>query len=385
MFSALKPPVSPHESILEKYRFILIWNISLLMVPIFFVLMLIHLIFNDKNIITSISAMTLALLNLIVLKRTKEYKLISVVFVTLGMILCLVSILVINDSSMISDAMWIVMLSITCYYMFEFVWGALMTVIGMSGIIYDIFSSNQVPLSPDLQTMINLIYVTFAFILILFHISKTLKKSQEQYNIESLQKEVLLKEVHHRVKNNLQIISSLLKLQAEENGDPKLIDEFSKAISRIKSMSMIHEKMYHTSNLLDIDLKDYITEMMKNIVCSYDDSIVINTNFDRKKYLLEMNNMVPLSLIMNELVTNSIKHAFRSREKKELYLTLNSKGDLIELIYEDSGKWKETKSYGFGLMLIDILTQQLDGKYERLENSGNGFKFIFEAKELLKM
>lgn len=383
MFDFLRPPSTKYKSVLDKNRFELIWKISFLLIPIFTILMIIHIIFNDKSVVTSVLAIAVASFNLIVLYLTRKYFLVSSIFIAVGLGLCLLSLLVINDSALISDTLWVVMVTIFSFFMFNYRVGFLVTFIGFSAIVWDLNSSSTYIFRNDVQTMINLIYVTIVFLMVLYNITKTIYNIQLEFINENNQKEVLLKEIHHRVKNNLQIISSLLKLQAEETGNPVIIEEFSKAIHRVQSMALIHDKMYNSLNISEVDLKEYISDIVKHIVFSYNDRVLIRTNLNSEVFNVQLKNMVPLSLILNECITNSVKHAFHD-EKKEVYLNIDFEGEKIILEYYDSGNADFEKiNKGFGLQLIEILVEQLDGSFERLASPKNGYRFIFQKQVFL--
>lgn len=203
----------------------------------------------------------------------------------------------------------------------------------------------------------------------------TVKKENEDKLISSLkEKDVLLKEIHHRVKNNLQIISSLLSLQSNYLLEEDVKEIFLESQNRIRSMSLIHEKLYQSNNLSEIDFKDYIQELSNYLVISYNLSsfeVDILLNIDSIK--CHIDTAIPLGIIFNELITNSIKHAFQDVEQGVIEIRASKKEDQIVVSYSDNGNGlpddfsiENISSLGFSL--ITNLAEQLSAKLE-IENS----------------
>lgn len=214
----------------------------------------------------------------------------------------------------------------------------------------------------------------------------TERKLNEEKIKESLkEKEVLLKEVHHRVKNNMQIISSLLRLQSGYLIDRKNIEIFKECQNRILSMSLVHEKLYNSRDFTKIDIKDYVVDLTTGLLYSGKSNggnIVLNIVVD--DVLLGVNAAIPFGLILNELVTNCIKHAFPNGRKGEIRIYLHETDDgKIELIVRDDGvgipegiDFRKTES--FGLYLVTILAEeQLKGKIYLTRNGGTEFRIKF--------
>ncbi|MCX8080660.1 MAG: sensor histidine kinase [Bacteroidia bacterium] len=185
--------------------------------------------------------------------------------------------------------------------------------------------------------------------------------------------QALLKEVHHRVKNNLQIIISLLRLQKnnlQKNAENNYIDI---AINRIMAMSLIHKKLYQSEDLSEVDLESYIRELIVEIQKSFNYDIEVKLNLNIDYCSMKLKTLVPLGLIINELVTNSYKHAFNNLDKGQINIQLKIINKIdFEMIYSDNGTWKEIPNNGFGINLIDTLCHQLDGNFIR---KGSEYKF----------
>lgn len=138
-----------------------------------------------------------------------------------------------------------------------------------------------------------------------------IKKAEKNIKSSLKEKEVLLREIHHRVKNNLQIISSLLSLQSGYINDNEALDVFKESQNRIKSMAMIHEMLYKSDCLMKINFGEYIDELTNNLIYNYKispNTVQIEQNIDNTYF--DINTSIPCGLIVNELVSNSLKHAF---------------------------------------------------------------------------
>ena len=213
------------------------------------------------------------------------------------------------------------------------------------------------------------------------------RRIEAQISASLAEKEVLLKEIHHRVKNNLQVISSLLDLQANNIADARTVEMFRDSQNRVTSMGLIHERLYQASDLSRIDFSEYIEELAKNLFYSYSgdaDEIEISTSAD--EIFLDVDTGIPCGLIINELVSNCLKYAFPADRGGRIEIELKKEADnQLLLVVRDDGvglpegmDFRTTKS--LGLKLVSTLVRQLKGKLQ-LSNDGNGaeFKISFPA------
>lgn len=196
------------------------------------------------------------------------------------------------------------------------------------------------------------------------------------------EKKVLLQEIHHRVKNNLQIITSLLRLQANSTKDESAVESLTNAVDRIKTIALIHEKIYQSTEIEKISLVDYVERLGEDIITGLakTNSIKLEVKSDCKN--IKIDSIVPLALILNELFTNSIKYGFRNKDLGIIKITFTENGHLF-MTYEDNGEWmiRDDKYKGFGSTLIDIFTEQLEGEYEfRHDSNGTYFHFKFKPQ-----
>ena len=213
--------------------------------------------------------------------------------------------------------------------------------------------------------------------------SKLLAQKNEIINQSLDEKELLVKEVHHRVKNNFQIITSLLDLQNEEIKDKNILDVLEKGKNRVKSMALVHQKLYLNKTGL-IDIKDFIESLFKEItqIYKFNKDIVLKTEVDH--FLFDVDTANPLALILNEIITNSFKYAFENDVKNELFISLKKdKSQNYILIVRDNGKTiSETIDFennnSFGLKLVKRLTKQLHGTFNIIKNEGVTVEITFK-------
>lgn len=200
------------------------------------------------------------------------------------------------------------------------------------------------------------------------------------------EKTVMLKEIHHRVKNNLQIISSLINLQSENIQDPKALALFDECRHRIISMAMIHEKMYESKNLVNIDIRSYINELISYLIDAYDLRTTVRLETEIEEHPFIIDTIVPLGLILNETISNSLKYAFGDRGEGKIFVSLKKKSaDTFELLITDDGRGlpKDTNlesANTLGLQLIHMLTDQLNGTVKLEPGTGTRYRITFRNK-----
>lgn len=207
--------------------------------------------------------------------------------------------------------------------------------------------------------------------------------------VESVkEKEILLKEVHHRVKNNLQVINSILNLQSSYVEDPKTLEIINESQNRIRSMSYIHESLYQTKDFSAINFADYITNLVQNLVHSYQlyqDKIDLKLKIEPVK--LALDQAIPCGLILNELVSNALKYAYPHNQKGQIVIEVYEKNDKLSIGVEDFGiglpeDYKIENSESLGLSLVHTLVDQLDGELMLKRLGGTKFLITFEKQEV---
>ena len=211
------------------------------------------------------------------------------------------------------------------------------------------------------------------------------KKSEDNLEESLGQKEMLLRELHHRVKNNMQVISSLLRLQAVTLNDKKAIAVFRECQNRIKAMALIHDKFYHSKDLSNIDFETYVRDLVKTLAQSYDISqskMTVDINIENVS--LEIDTAISCGMIINELISNSLKHAFPQGAKGNIGVSvLPAEGDCVEMIISDNGlgfpaKLDFQKTETLGLQIVNTFVKdQLGGEIELDRSKGTKFKIKF--------
>jgi two-component sensor histidine kinase len=197
------------------------------------------------------------------------------------------------------------------------------------------------------------------------------------------EKEVLLKEIHHRVKNNLQVITSLLNLQSKRIPDLVTRELFKNSQHRINSIAIIHEMLYRSEDIGRIDFKEYVENLVNTLIISFRGSENnVSVLLEMEETYLVMDLAIPLGLIVNEVVTNSLKYGLH--EKGILVVQLQKNEDDFELHLRDNGPGVDVKNLGdskkLGLRMVDYLIQQIEGTYEILPNSdGAHIKLTFNS------
>ncbi len=199
----------------------------------------------------------------------------------------------------------------------------------------------------------------------------TQRKLAEENIINSLkEKELLLQEIHHRVKNNLQIIISLLKLQSKYIFDKRDFEIFNKSRARVETMSLIHEKLYKSSDLENIDLGNYLKDLTNQLLKAYGmDSTQVNLYVNSENVRVGIDTAIPCGLIANELVSNSLKHAFRINQKGNIEINIKKDNENIIFTINDDGvglppNFDIENTDSLGLQLVTTLAKQLDGVIE---------------------
>ncbi|NOQ74541.1 MAG: tetratricopeptide repeat protein, partial [Crocinitomix sp.] len=227
-----------------------------------------------------------------------------------------------------------------------------------------------------------------AMLIILVYIAFIYRRMKAQKEIASLaltDKEVLLKEVHHRVKNNLQLVSSLLYLQSEEISDDAALKAITVSRTRVEAMAIIHQKLYKEENIIGISTTEYVDDLVEGIFDTLgleDSEIIVTKKIDSLS--LDIDSTIPIGLILNELITNSIKHAFPAdQNKKEIRVELVKKEGYLRLKVADNGigndKLNIAHSSGFGQKLIDMFAKKL--RAEKIIETENGYSVELRIKK----
>ncbi|MGM0392737.1 MAG: tetratricopeptide repeat-containing sensor histidine kinase [Bacteroidota bacterium] len=225
------------------------------------------------------------------------------------------------------------------------------------------------------------------FLIVLFFSFRNNRKKNKLLKKQNKEKEFLLKEIHHRVKNNLEVVSSLLALQTAQIKDPNVVRAMKESQNRVYSMSIIHQRLYQQNHLSTIEMKDYFYNLGSHVLDSFGEEERIRINYKMQELHLDVDTAVPLGLIVNELLTNSLKYAFPNKQPGEITINLDKKSaNEIQLLVKDNGigqtDGEPVKGTGFGKRLIELLTQQLDGTMQVIHTSGTQYLFNFKLNRL---
>tara|TARA_R110002049_G_scaffold10728_3_gene52189 strand:- start:15884 stop:17836 length:1953 start_codon:yes stop_codon:yes gene_type:complete len=233
------------------------------------------------------------------------------------------------------------------------------------------------------QILTSIITGLLFFLLILGFVAiKNNRRKNALLQLQNKEKEFLIKEIHHRVKNNLEVVSSLLSLQSTHIEDKNIKENMHQIQNRIQSMSMIHKNLYQGKNLASIEMGNYFRILGDYVLHSYGAGQRINMVYEMKEIELNVDIATPIGLIVNELITNALKYAFPGNNRGTITVGLVQKTDYLELKVTDNGigikKGSSANGTGFGTQLIALLTKQLDGKMVLQQKKGTTVSFEFQ-------
>lgn len=211
----------------------------------------------------------------------------------------------------------------------------------------------------------------------------SMQKKKLEENVEEIN--LLLREVHHRVKNNLQVVTSLLNIQQRTISDKKAQEAIQESKNRIESMGLIHQSFYQNKNLGEINTREYIQNLVRRLFESYSTSEQrVDWEANVQDIYLDMDTLVPLGLIINEMVSNSLKHAFGENQSGKLSISLERHDDQIKLEISDNGTGLNgilalEKSGSFGFNMIKAFVKKINGRLKLLDGEGTTFQIEFAA------
>jgi two-component system, sensor histidine kinase PdtaS len=211
------------------------------------------------------------------------------------------------------------------------------------------------------------------------------KRSEAMLRASLAEKETLLREIHHRVKNNMQVVSSLLNLQLSAIDEPRYRGLFEECQTRVRTMALIHEKLYSADNLALLDGADYVRSLVQMLFRTYQPAgVQVQLDLQVDAVQLTIQTAIPVGLILHELVTNAMKHAFVDRQHGRLRVLLTQSGDRGQLEVADDGRGlppelEPARSRGLGFRMIGSLVRQLDGSL--VVHRGDGSRMVVEFEQ----
>lgn len=215
------------------------------------------------------------------------------------------------------------------------------------------------------------------------------RRAEEALRNSLREKEVLLREIHHRVKNNLQIVSSILSLQGNYIKDQKSLEMFEDSQSRIRSIALIHELLYQNEDLAKMDFKEYLSNLVTNLFRTYRIDSKISFEIDADPVTFGLDSAIHCGLIVTELVTNSLKYGFRGREEGKVSVSIKNLEDEYILTVEDDGigfpdNFDYRQADSLGLQLVSTLAEQIDGQLHLNREFGTKFTLAFKDRSRVK-
>lgn len=245
---------------------------------------------------------------------------------------------------------------------------------------------NTVPFTKEeLESTRNLHFFILLFVSLFFSVIVIITFSRQQNELKKAlhEKEILLSEVFHRVKNNMAVILGLINLKKYQSENPETIDALHQCHMRVMSMAMVHNRIYHSKSLHRIELDAYLKELSQEILNSMGDQKQIEIFQDYDSVLCDIAVAIPLGLITNEILTNAYKHAFPDNKGK-IEIRLKEQNKQIQFSIKDDGRGlpdKKSNSDSLGMTLIDALCEQVDAKYSFTNDHGLLFEMKFALSE----
>jgi two-component sensor histidine kinase len=214
---------------------------------------------------------------------------------------------------------------------------------------------------------------------------KSINEEFAQTRLSSDEKDILIKEIHHRVKNNLQIIKSLIRLQNSSIEDAVIQNILMDFENRVTSMALVHESLYKSLDLSKVNVKEYYTKLLNDLIQAYTIDIEIEGNFDINIENFGIDTLIPLGLLTNEIISNALKHGFEGMTKGIITVKIEQfESGLYQLIIGDNGIGMHERfqnKQSLGMELIETLVEQLDGEMTRIIENGTHYIITFKSQD----
>jgi two-component sensor histidine kinase len=381
------PVLDSSLSYYQRIKYTIAWRLLFLFIVAFAILSAIFIGYHTKAAFIYFIVFCLSLFTLLYVKLSKNYIFIYQVFSVSASILVIYSLNTLDNTLHYSDLIWIVAIVLFSLVGLGIKWAIFFIGLHLLSIVYFylwVLNSNIQKLTvlsfPEkLGLMIEVIfaigiisYLLYEYLRLKEHSVNELKEANIELEKQNLliatknnENEILVKEVHHRVKNNLQIVVSLLRMQANELKNEEAQKSFEEAMGRIMTISLIHQKLYNEKSLALIDFKSYFEELINDIKALHKTETNMSISYDSNLESIGMKTVVPVGLILNELITNSIKHSKGDQLNIEIIFS-HLENDSFKITYKDKNKWHTVgNNPGFGIELIRMLTDQLEGSIEK--------------------
>lgn len=396
------------ESIHDKSRLTLLFNLSFAVTLMGVMSALVSTVIGTYSVyIPALGNIFFGLITLYSIRLTKRFTWIAKLYFILLFFLIFGNLNFNHGTMHVGAPFWIMLLNILVLYIVGVYWGIIFLISSLAGYLY--YLHKVLPYHLEIfdnlsdEVYYSVYYEAFFALFLLGYIIYTILKSSKSsdtllkkknaelvnQNNEIIRREeektIMLKEIHHRVKNNLQVITSLLRLQMHELDNEAEEAKFKDSINRVMTMAMIHDKMYQTEELSRINLEDYFKGLSKDLMDSYQVKYQVDLSFEFSIEKIGLKSIVPLALIYNELFSNSLKHAFSETNNPKINVSISKhSAAFFKFTYEDNGTWKdaEEKNNSFGRELIESLTGQLDGEATFTTTPKTKYEFTFKHLDL---
>lgn len=392
--------LAEQQDIYQQSKAILIFNASLLVIAVMIPL-LVYIFANGLygKSLPSLLGIAFVCLQFVIFKRFKNIWWPAFILCLLVSLIVCFNINFNNETIHIVEPFWMIVIVVFAVFMIGVKWAifiSLVLMVGFSFFVVNKLESNLrdfLHLIPSIKYFV-IVEIAAALIVLIYILSffvATTKRAEhalrtgnwllEENNIlvkkQNSEITVLLKEIHHRVKNNLQVVNSLLRLQSVQIDDERSREVFEDAQHRIKAIALIHERMYKSPDLSNIDSSGYFRGLAEDLLrqSSVNQNIRLHIKIQLAKWKQDI--VVPMGLLLNELIANSVEHG-QLGDDGIISIELTEEQGECRLIYSDNGVgFKEEPVTGFGLELIQTLCEQLNGKMERFNFPGKGLEYRF--------
>jgi len=402
----LTPPKSKYTDYYELAKYELTWKMIVFISISLVFLAIGYLIFDFQSFLPTLYGLITAIVLNILFYKSKNYRLFGTIYVFHSVIFLGVIMLIMPDIIHVIEYVWFFIFTLYAFFILGNKIGFLTVAVNMFFLtIYFVyfFDKNMALVAKNVTTFqvaSTILNLTFGFSLVGFLVSQfkaTRKHADNKYKevyldvtqksrmiqAQNEEKTIMLKEIHHRVKNNLQVISSLIRLQSFETEDTKAKKMFDATVNRVVAMALIHEKMYQKDNLSKINIAEYLKDLAYDLIGSYGIQKKIDFSIHSDFEIIGNRTIVPLALIFNELISNSLKHAFKNKNNGEINVQIVLiDTEFFKITYKDNGNWVgNTKDSSFGTELIQTFTEQLDGEVNR-NSVESGTIYTFKLKNI---
>lgn len=388
------PDTSFIESYNDKGKYLLVYRLSLILSALFLLISILTTYTNPLGAIFYIISFVICISAFIYLNLTKKIHHIFWIFTISASLVVTISLNTLLTTLHYPDFIWAVCTIVFAYIGLGKRYGSIFLIFHIISLVYyfsfgineHIIQLKTLTFGEQMSVLLEMLTAFFALTYLInqylgfqSYIEKQLSIRNTELISKNIQNEMLMKEIHHRIKNNLQLVISLLRIQSREIDNAEAQLHFEEAINRIMTISIIHQKLYQSEELKNFNFEGYIQDLIEEIknLNQSGNRVAVDLVVDIQE--IGLKTLIPMGLLLNELLTNSYRHAFNDDQAQhQINIHIDQcSPEKICLYYSDSGTWKENSSKGFGLELIEMLTAQMEGTQEK-----TGQKLKFKLRNL---